>query len=260
MIECEKPLWSEPMGIFKNFSLRYVPECPEQIWNYCARLILIALVFGIIGSPICGYINATVIALSIALIIGFVVIMTTPVNKTALAEEKEIQKLEDKYKGRWKVVDVPVVMENFTSGGGMVTRVMGVEATLPEIDSAPYSGPSLPAYTPPSSRNPFMNILIDEYKYNPDRASAAPVNDPSVKQTLDDYFRVQWFSDPTDVFGKNQSQRQFVTQPSTSIPNDRESYQNWLYKIPGKTCKEGGRAACLAGTDGGPVTWLNMDS
>jgi hypothetical protein len=104
-----------------------------------------------------------------------------------------------------------------------------------------------------------MNILLDEYKYAPDRAPAASVRDPSVKQTLDDYFRVQWFSDPTDVFGRNQSQRQFVTQPSTSIPNDRDSYQNWLYKIPGKTCKEGGRDACLAGTDGGSVTWLNQD-
>ncbi len=43
------------------------------------------------------------------------------------------------------------------------------------------------------------------------------------------------------------------------MPNDRESYQNWLYKIPGKTCKEGGRN-CLANTDGGPIPWLNMDS
>jgi hypothetical protein len=104
-----------------------------------------------------------------------------------------------------------------------------------------------------------MNVLLDEYKYNPERPQAASVGNSAVKQTLDDYFRVQWFSDPTDVFGRNQSQRQFVTQPSTSIPNDRDSYQNWLYKIPGKTCKEGGRDACLAGTDGGPITWLNMD-
>jgi hypothetical protein len=113
--------------------------------------------------------------------------------------------------------------------------------------------------TLPSPRNPFMNVLIDEIKYNPDRPEAAAVDHPSVKQTLDDYFRIQWFSDPTDVFGKNQSQRQFVTQPSTTVPNDQGSFANWLYKIPGKTCKEGGREACLPGTDGSPVTWLNAD-
>jgi hypothetical protein len=102
------------------------------------------------------------------------------------------------------------------------------------------------AVTKPTARNPFMNILVDELKYNPNRASAEDVNDPLVKTQLDDFFRVQWSSDPTDVFGKSQSQRQFYTMPSTSIPNDQGSYQNWLYKIPGKTCKEGGREACVA--------------
>ena len=82
----------------------------------------------------------------------------------------------------------------------------------------------------------------------------------TVKQTIDDYFRVQWFSDPTDVFGKNQNQRQFITQPSTTVPNDQGAFANWLYRIPGKTCKEGGREACLAGTDGGQVPWLNQAS
>jgi len=113
------------------------------------------------------------------------------------------------------------------------------------------------AMTLPSPRNPFMNVLVDEIKYNPLRPEAAPVDGPVVKATLDDFFRVNWFSDPTDVFGRNQSQREFVTMPSTTIPNDRESYQNWLYKIPGKTCKEGGRDACYGGTEGAALPWLN---
>ena len=111
--------------------------------------------------------------------------------------------------------------------------------------------------TLPSPRNPFMNVLIDEIKYNPGRPEAAPVDGPVVKATLDDFFRVNWFSDPTDVFGRNQSQRQFITVPSTTIPNDRKSFQDWLYKIPGKTCKEGGREACVGGTEGATLPWLN---
>ena len=71
-------------------------------------------------------------------------------------------------------------------------------------------------------------------------------------------FRVQWYSDPTDVFGKTQSQRMFITQPVTTIPNDQGSYQDWLYKIPGKTCKEGGAANCYGGTEGAILPWLNM--
>jgi hypothetical protein len=111
--------------------------------------------------------------------------------------------------------------------------------------------------TNPTPRNPFMNVLPDEVKYNPNRPEAASVDGPTVKATLDDFFRVNWFSDPTDVFGRNQSQREFITMPSTTIPSDRESYQNWLYKVPGKTCKEGGRDTCYGGTEGGALPWLN---
>jgi len=112
--------------------------------------------------------------------------------------------------------------------------------------------------TYPTDRNPFMNVLLDEIKYNPTRPAAAEIGEKNVKITLDDFFRVEFTSDPTDVFGRTQSQRQFITMPSTTIPNDQHSYQNWLYKIPGKTCKEGGREACLPGTDGGKLPWVNF--
>ena len=107
-------------------------------------------------------------------------------------------------------------------------------------------------------RNPFQNITIDQYSYAPTRDPAPSLQTPEAKEDLDAMFRVQWTSDPTDVFGKTQSQRMFVTQPITSIPNDQKSYQDWLYKIPGKTCKEGNGDACYGGTNGAAVPWLNM--
>ena len=112
-----------------------------------------------------------------------------------------------------------------------------------------------PTETGPTGKNPFMNVLLNEIKYNPTRPPAANA-DPVA---LDDFFRVQYTSDPTDVFGKTQSQRQFITMPSTTVPNDQGSFRDWLYKIPGKTCKEGGREACIPGTDGGKIPWLNVD-
>jgi hypothetical protein len=117
-----------------------------------------------------------------------------------------------------------------------------------------------PKATQPTSKNPFMNVLIDELKYNPTRPAANSVLDPLVQTTLADYFKTEFYADPTDVFGRNQGQRQWVTMPSTSIPNDVNSYQNWLYMIPFKTCKEGNSAACLPGTDGGALPWLNQDN
>ena len=107
--------------------------------------------------------------------------------------------------------------------------------------------------------NPFGNVLVSDLKYSPDGLKTIfnDVTSTESKIAMDDLFRVQWYSDPTDVFGKSQSQRQFVTQPSTTVPNDQKSYQDWLYKIPGKTCKEGNAEACMYNRSGSPIPWLN---
>jgi len=110
----------------------------------------------------------------------------------------------------------------------------------------------------PLGKNPFNNVTVDEYKYAPTRNAAPDITTPQSKLDLDQFFRVQWSSDPTDVFGKAQDQRMFVTQPVTTIPNDQKSYQDWLYKIPGKTCKEGNPDACYGGTNGAALPWLNL--
>ena len=109
-----------------------------------------------------------------------------------------------------------------------------------------------------SAKNPFNNVTIDQIKYAPTRAPASDITTTESKLALDDFFRVNWYNDPTDVFGKSQSQRMFVTMPATTIPNDQGSYQDWLYKIPGKTCKEGNPEACYGGTEGAALPWLNM--
>jgi hypothetical protein len=184
----------------------------------------------------------------LAMIFATVVIMTTPPPRQQQQQQQEA----------FQDITVPASsMGNGYSGSYRrnVNTIVGVDSALPYNDAAPYSGPSLPEYTPPAARNLFMNVLLDEIKYNPDRPPAAPVDDPIVKQTFDDYFKIQWFSDPTDIFGKTQSQRQFVTQPSTSVPNDQKSFQEWLYKIPGKTCKEGGFCT-NQGSAGTPYPWM----
>ena len=138
-------------------------------------------------------------------------------------------------------------------------RIEEFKDANPVASSTPVKKGSYPALaTYPTAQNPFMNIMPDQVRYNPTRPSAASVLDPAVSVSLDDFFKTEFARDPTDVFGRSQSQREFITMPSTSIPNDVDSYQNWLYRIPGKTCKEGG--TCLPGTDGAALPWLNRDS
>ncbi len=136
-----------------------------------------------------------------------------------------------------------------------------VEEGFQVIADVKSDGPSAvflpPSETSPTARNPFMNVLVDEYYYNPGRPAAADITSDGVKLQLDDFFRTEFNRDPTDVFGRAQSQRQFVSMPASTIPNDAGSYQDWLYKLPGKTCKEGGRESCFPGTDGATIPWLS---
>ena len=156
-------------------------------------------------------------------------------------EQKPLAKKESESVEGFQSKPVPVITNATTVPDGVLEEVIGSNVTYP------------------NDKNPFMNVLVDEIKYNPKRAPAASVLDPSVNAQLDDFFKTQFINDPTDVFGKSQSQREFYVMPVTSIPNDQDSYQNWLYRIPGKTCKEGGYS-CTGGSEGATVPWLNLQN
>jgi hypothetical protein len=276
-MSCEPPFWKDISIISRDFSLQYKPVCEHSVWNFIARFLLVSLFLGLIASAVGGF-TAFMFTLLCGCIIAFIIVATTPtpvpVKRHPEHKHQDSRPTGHREKGKdyhelpYTATVYPTVhpseagtKEHFVNGGSTIGSVQptGSPIGIIQMDAAPYSGSPLPEFTPPTSRNLFMNVLVDEMKYNPDRPEAAPVGHPTIKQTLDDFFRIQWFSDPTDVFGKNQGQRQFVTQPSTTVPNDQGSFANWLYKIPGKTCKEGGREACASATDGGQFVWLNQD-
>lgn len=98
--------------------------------------------------------------------------------------------------------------------------------------------------TRPTLDNPFMNPTMKDYlNVDPetnrivDRPPACDISDPIVKQEMDKNFDNNLYKDIDDVFGKMNSQRQFYTMPSTTIPNDQDGFAKWLYLSP-KTCKE----------------------
>jgi hypothetical protein len=93
----------------------------------------------------------------------------------------------------------------------------------------------------PTEDNPFMNVLLTDC---PDRAPAADITDPEVEQQVDQHFNNTLYRNVNDIWGKNNSQRQFYTNPSTTIPNDRDSFMKWCYNTP-YTCKEGNSERCL---------------
>ena len=101
-------------------------------------------------------------------------------------------------------------------------------------------------YISPTKNNPFMNISLDDYEKNPNRESIMRKNGSkkNINEQINKKFNINLYKDVSDIFGKENSQRQFYTTPITTIPNDQTKFAKWLYNIP-KTCKEGNGQQCM---------------
>lgn len=98
----------------------------------------------------------------------------------------------------------------------------------------------------PTKNNPFMNVLMSDYTDQPERPKACDVTEDKTNEEINNAFETGLYRDVSDIFSKIASDRQYVTNPSTTIPNDREKLTNWLYNNkPEKTCKEGNGDACF---------------
>ena len=98
--------------------------------------------------------------------------------------------------------------------------------------------------TKPSKLNPFMNVLMTDYKDNVDRPKACDVDSERVKTSMKTNFEHDLYRNVDDVFDRNYSYRQFYTTPNTTIPNDQEAFAKWLYLNEEDTCKEGNGNQC----------------
>jgi hypothetical protein len=223
---CDPYIWEYPPIILQTNPFKPVAySCASEIVN---QIFVIVFIFSAFGAVV-SLTTKNIYGLLAGFIIGVLFAMPSFVNIIFIKKQSE------NFKDATPVIVPSVDVIGFKN--------TGIQSKLYE--------------TGPTARNPFMNVLIDELKFNPGRPRAESVLDPAVKVKLDDFFRTEFFNDPTDVFGRSQSQRQFITMPATSIPNDVDSYQNWLYKIPGKTCKEGNPDACVPGTNGATIPWLS---
>lgn len=90
----------------------------------------------------------------------------------------------------------------------------------------------------PTPDNPLANVLLTDYENARDKKPACKYED--VKDELNNSLYKAFNVDENDFNWKNNSQRQFFSMPSTTIPNDRDSFLDFVsgnqrYK---KMCKE----------------------
>lgn len=94
----------------------------------------------------------------------------------------------------------------------------------------------------PTKDNPFMNVSIGSYD-RPQKYKGACNSTKKIKKEIKDIFYNDLYQPVSDVWQKNNSQRQFYTAPVNSVPNDQGAFAQWLYGQP-YVCKDGDSQVC----------------
>jgi len=113
-------------------------------------------------------------------------------------------------------------------------------------------------YTMPTEKNPLMNVSLLDYTENPKREKAAPYNDninEEITEKTKDFIvnhtfknenvKDKLFKEIGDSYNFDQSMRNWVVNPNTSIPNDQTAFLKYCYGDM-KSCKEEA-ATCIKG-------------
>lgn len=107
----------------------------------------------------------------------------------------------------------------------------------------------------PTVNNPFMNPnLMDASKDAPLPVEACNTSNPEVQASINTNFGAKMFKDVGDIWGRNASQREFYTVPSTMLGGDQAGFAKWLYGT-GPTCKEGNGLTCYNKLPSTNDTW-----
>lgn len=92
--------------------------------------------------------------------------------------------------------------------------------------------------TQSTPNNPFSNVLVTDVVKSPTRGPAC-----MDRNLQDNNWSTNLYRNINDVWDRNNGQMSYNTQNSTTIPNDRDAYQKWLYHTP-YVCKDGDMEAC----------------
>jgi hypothetical protein len=110
----------------------------------------------------------------------------------------------------------------------------------------------------PESHNPFSNVLMSDYHYNPNKKPAPPSFNKNINEEILNQAKktvMEANPDQPDIANKlfkdlgeelvfEQSLHQFCSNPGTTIPNDQAAFADFCYGSM-VSCKEGNAFACI---------------
>ena len=109
-------------------------------------------------------------------------------------------------------------------------------------------------FTLPTRKNPLMNVMMDDYKYNNKRKTAAPSYNKSIEKNINNVSKNpslsnkltdnnKLFRDLGDNLNFEHTMRNFQTMPHTQIPNNQRSFAEFCYGNMA-SCKDGDDISC----------------
>lgn len=223
------PFWSEDPNVLlhQKYMFEFFPVesmTYEQKLNAITRTVLVLSVVGFIISKSVRILVIILITLLAIFILHYY-------------HEKDMKKLEKKEK-------FENIKEGFTN------------PTLEVIESKKETIPA-EVFREPDSSNPFGNVMMNDYDYNPNK-QPAPASytkttgdkilkqaKKSVEEANPDHPDIaeKLFSDLGSNLQFEQSMRQFTSNPNTTIPNDQGAFADFCYGSM-ISCKEGNKFAC----------------
>lgn len=227
------PFWSDDPNILfhKDYIFEFYPVetmTYEQKLNAVSRSVIILSIIAFVLSR-----NTRIIIISaITLFAVFILYFYQEKEKSKMKTKKQVQGLMDKEEG---FANAGLDYLKQQNAGRMPTDV----------------------FVAPTQSNPFGNVLMSDYDYNPDKKPAPPsynqnVNNDILKQAKK--FVVDANPDQPDIADKlfkdlgdqyvfEQSLRPFNSTASTTIPNDQGAFAEFCYGSM-VSCKEGNAFAC----------------
>lgn len=223
------PFWSENPNVL--FQQKYIYEFyPVESMSYSQKLNAITRTVILLILSLFLYTNNSRI-----LIIGIITFLAIYILH--YFHEKEKEKRESKR-------DADKGKENFAN---------------PAIDYMKENNMPIPTdvFDEPDSSNPFGNVLVTDYDYNPDKKPAPPAYNKIVGDKILDQAK-KFVSDANPdhpniaekLFGDmgsnlefEQSLRPFTSNANTMIPNDQGAFAEFCYGSM-ISCKEGNEFAC----------------
>lgn len=101
----------------------------------------------------------------------------------------------------------------------------------------------------PTQQNPFMNLRPDDFTNNPHKEEAPEYHQDTreahdIKEDIDNKFIHNLYQDFDDAYSSNNSRRNFVTMPVTTLVSDQEKYLDFVYGGYKDNCKST-KEACI---------------